>query len=183
MLLSCVLATNLLFFESDKQAMNTRKTDVQEASADASLLAKLAELDVELAVALYLQQDLREVSNFAWNALTDTDALIEREKSLKLIERLEAQSKEADALKTVADALVKDLRAKKRSLTRKLKTKAFSSAMEFARQAAQTKANAAMQAAASEANKKAAEPPATQKNAKTVEAKKPQQKRKLEKSA
>ncbi len=177
--------------------MNTHETDVQDTSANTSLLTQLAELDVELANALQLQQDTNQASNWSYYAWTTTDGLIERTKSQELIKRFEKQSIEADALKVLADALVKDLRERKRKLNRQLKSKAYSVEMQAIAEKAVQKSNntaiaiaetlekALKKADANQADdsKDALESAGTQENAKVVETTKPQKKRSLKNAA
>ncbi len=103
--------------------MTTQKTVEQ---VDSSLLADYARLELELEIALDLQLKTKQASIWTYNAWTTTDAFLERKESDELIERLERQSINADGLKANVDALVKNLRDRKRKMTRKLKWKVYS---------------------------------------------------------
>jgi hypothetical protein len=81
---------------------------------------------LELDIAVDLQTKIKQASIWTYNAWTITDAFLERDESNELIERLERQSLNADGLNANVDALVKNLRDRKRKLTRKLKWKVYS---------------------------------------------------------
>ena len=102
--------------------MTTHKSVDQDES---TLFADYAKLELELQIALDLQSKTRQASIWTYNAWTTTDAFLERDESDELIERLERQSINADGLKANVDALVKNLRDRKRKLTRKLKWKVY----------------------------------------------------------
>lgn len=93
---------------------------------DSNLLAENARLELELEITLSLQQKTKQASIWMFNALCDTDALLDREKSKDLIERLEMMTVDSDSLRDDVHAVVKDLRDKRRKLTKKLKSKVFS---------------------------------------------------------
>ena len=93
---------------------------------DSTLFADYANIELKLEIALSLQHKLKQASIWTFNAWCETDALLEREKSKDLIDRLEQQSNRADQYKAEVDAIVKDLRIQKRKLTKKLKSKVFS---------------------------------------------------------
>ncbi|MEK7723546.1 MAG: hypothetical protein AAB336_04290 [Acidobacteriota bacterium] len=107
--------------------MTIHKTVVQE---DSNLHADYARNELELDIALSVQLKLKQASIWTFNALCETDALLDRDKSKKLIDRLEQQSNEADDIRAEIDAIVKDLRTTKRKLTKRLKSKLFSSEMK-----------------------------------------------------
>lgn len=92
------------------------------------------------------QTKANQAAIWTFNALATTDAFIEREKSLEFIERLEKHSMEADAIKTQADLIINDLKERKRELTKKLKSKAFSPQMQAVREQAEAQVNANAQA-------------------------------------
>lgn len=103
--------------------MTTHKTVEQ---VDSSLYADYARLELELDIAVDLQLKIKQASIWTYNAWTITDAFLERKESDELIERLERQSINADGLKANVDALIKNLRDRKRKMTRKLKWKVYS---------------------------------------------------------
>ena len=103
--------------------MTTQQTVEQ---VDSTLFADYARLELELDIAIDLQTKIKQASIWSYNAWTITDAFLEREESKELIERLERQSINADGLIANVDALVKNLRDKKRKMTRKLKSKVYS---------------------------------------------------------
>lgn len=103
--------------------MTTQQTVEQ---VDSTLFADYAKLELELEIAIDLQLKIKQASIWSYNAWTITDAFLERDESKDLIERLERQSINADALKANVDAMVKNLRDRKRKMTRKLKWKVYS---------------------------------------------------------
>lgn len=103
--------------------MTTQKKVEQ---VDSTLFADYANIELRLEIAISLQSKLKQASIWTFNAWCETDALLEREKSKELIDRLEQQSIKADELKAEVDTIVKDLRTAKRKLTKKLKSKVFS---------------------------------------------------------
>lgn len=103
--------------------MTTQKTVEQD---DSTLFADYARIELELEIAIDLQLKIKQASIWTYNAWTTTDAFLERDESDELIERLERQSMNADGLKANVDALVKNLRDRKRKMTRKLKSKVYS---------------------------------------------------------
>lgn len=100
---------------------------------DSSLYAQYARVELELDVAATLQQKANQASIWMFNAWCETDALLDRDKSLEIIERLEKQSIEADDIKQELDAFVRDLRTEKRKLTLQLKAKIHSPEMKEAK--------------------------------------------------
>jgi len=103
--------------------MTTQQTVEQ---VDSTLFVDYARIELELEIALDLQLKMKQASIWTYNAWTTTDAFLERKESEELIERLERQSINADGLIANVDALVKNLRDKKRKMTRKLKSKVYS---------------------------------------------------------
>lgn len=103
--------------------MTTQKTVEQD---DSTLFADYAKLELELDIAIDLQTKIKQASIWTYNAWTITDAFLERDESKELIDRLERQSTDADVLKADVDAMVKNLRDRKRKMTRKLKSKVYS---------------------------------------------------------
>jgi hypothetical protein len=103
--------------------MTTHKTVEQD---DSILFADYAKIELELEIALDLQLKTKQASIWSYNAWTITDAFLERDESNEIIERLERQSINADVIKANVDALVKNLRDRKRKMTRKLKSKVYS---------------------------------------------------------
>ncbi len=103
--------------------MTTQQTVEQ---VDSTLFADYAKLELELEIAVDLQLKIKQASIWTYNAWTTTDAFLERKESDELIERLERQSINADVIKANVDALVKNLRDRKRKMTRKLKSKVYS---------------------------------------------------------
>ncbi len=103
--------------------MTTQKTVEQD---DSTLFADYAKVELELDIAVDLQTKINQASIWTYNAWTITDAFLERNEFEELIERLERQSMNADGLKANVDAMIKNLRGKKRKLTRKLKSKVYS---------------------------------------------------------
>ena len=103
--------------------MTTQQTVEQ---VDSTLFAGYAKLELELEIAIDLQLKMKQASIWSYNAWTITDAFLERDESNELIERLERQSINADAIKANVDAMVKDLRDRKRKMARKLKSKVYS---------------------------------------------------------
>jgi hypothetical protein len=127
--------------------MNTQQKDVVDTSIQAAtLFAELASVENDLIIMFDFQQKANQAAIWTFNAWATTDAFIEREKSLKLIQRLEKQSSEADAIKTQADLLVSELRERKRKLTRKLKSKVYSPEMQAERERAEQTAKAQSEA-------------------------------------
>ena len=102
--------------------MTTQQTVEQ---VDSTLFADYAKLELELDIAVDLQLKIKQASIWSYNAWTITDAFLERDGSKELIDRLERQSTDADVLKADVDALVKDLRDRKRKVARKLKWKVY----------------------------------------------------------
>ena len=103
--------------------MTTQQTVEQ---VDSTLFADYAKLELELEIAIDLQLKIKQASIWSYNAWTITDAFLERDESNEIIERLERQSINADVIKANVDALVKNLRDRKRKMTRKLKSKVYS---------------------------------------------------------
>lgn len=103
--------------------MTTQKTVEQD---DSTLFADYAKLELELDIAIDLQTKINQASIWTYNAWTITDAFLERDESKELIDRLERQSTDADVLKADVGAMVKNLRDRKRKMTRKLKSKVYS---------------------------------------------------------
>ncbi len=103
--------------------MTTQQTVEQ---VDSTLFADYAKLELELEIAVDLQLKIKQASIWSYNAWTITDAFLERDESNEIIERLERQSINADVIKANVDALVKNLRDRKRKMTRKLKSKVYS---------------------------------------------------------
>ena len=103
--------------------MTTQTTVEQDSS---TLFAEYAKLELELEIALDLQLKFKQASIWTYNAWAITDAFLERDESKELIDRLERQSTDADVLKADVDALVKNLRDKKRKMAKKLKWKVYS---------------------------------------------------------
>ncbi len=103
--------------------MTTQQTVEQ---VDSTLFADYARLELELEIAVDLQLKIKQASIWSYNAWTITDAFLERDESNEIIERLERQSINADAIKANVDALVKNLRNRKRKMTGKLKSKVYS---------------------------------------------------------
>lgn len=101
-------------------------TQTTVGQVDSTLFADYAKLELELEIAVDLQLKIKQASIWSYNAWTITDAFLERDESKDLIERLERQSINADALKANVDAMVKNLRDRKRKMTRKLKWKVYS---------------------------------------------------------
>lgn len=91
-----------------------------------NLFAEHARVELELEIATSLQQKTKQASIWMFNAWCDTDALLDREASKDLIERLESLAIDVDTIKIDVDTVVKSLRDQKRKLTKKLKSKAFS---------------------------------------------------------
>ena len=102
--------------------MTTQQTVEQ---VDSTLFVDYARIELELDIAVDLQTKIKQASIWSYNAWTITDAFLEREESKELIERLERQSINADALKSNVDAIVKNLRDRKRKMARKLKWKVY----------------------------------------------------------
>lgn len=100
---------------------------------DSSLFAQCARVELELEVAATLQHKANQASIWTFNAWCETDALLDREKSLSFMQRLEQQSVEADQIKQELDAFVRDLRTQKRKLTLQLKAKVHSPEMKEAK--------------------------------------------------
>ena len=103
--------------------MTTQQTVEQE---DSTLFVDYARIELELDIAVDLQTKIKQASIWSYNAWTITDAFLERDESNEIIERLERQSINADVIKANVDALVKNLRDRKRKMTRKLKSKVYS---------------------------------------------------------
>lgn len=103
--------------------MTTQQTVEQ---VDSTLFADYARIELELDIAVDLQTKIKQASIWSYNAWTITDAFLERDESKELIERLERQSINADAIKANVDAMVKNLRDRKRKMARKLKSKVYS---------------------------------------------------------
>lgn len=103
--------------------MTTQENVVQ---IDSNLFADHARIELELEIALSLQQKTKQASIWMFNAWCDTDAFLDRDSSKDLIEKLESMAMDADEIKSDVDAVVKDLRDKRRKLTKKLKSKVFS---------------------------------------------------------
>lgn len=101
-------------------------TQEKVVQIEPNLFADHARVELELEIALSMQNKTKQASIWMFNAWGDTDCLLDREASKELIERFESITMEADDLKIDVDALVKNLREKKRKLTKKLKSKAFS---------------------------------------------------------
>lgn len=123
--------------------MNTNTKDVADTSIqDATLYAELASVENDLVIMFDFQQKANQAAIWTFNAWATTDAFIERTKSKDLIQRLEKQSSEADAIKAQADLLVSELRERKRKLTRKLKSKVYTPQMQAERERAEQTAKA-----------------------------------------
>ncbi|MGI8786802.1 MAG: hypothetical protein ACR2HG_03435 [Pyrinomonadaceae bacterium] len=103
--------------------MTTQQTVEQDSS---TLFADYARLELELDIAVDLQLKIKQASIWTYNAWTITDAFLERDESKELIDRLERQSTDADVIKADVDAMVKNLRDRKRKMTKKLKWKVYS---------------------------------------------------------
>jgi hypothetical protein len=103
--------------------MTTQQTVEQ---VDSTLFADYARIELELDIAVDLQTKINQASIWSYNAWTITDAFLERDESKELIEKFERQSINADAIKANVDAMVKNLRDRKRKMTRKLKSKVYS---------------------------------------------------------
>lgn len=103
--------------------MTTQQTVEQ---VDSTLFVDYARIELELDIAVDLQTKINQASIWTYNAWTITDAFLDRNEFEDLIERLERQSMNADGLKANVDAMIKNLRSKKRKMTRKLKSKVYS---------------------------------------------------------
>ncbi len=138
--------------------MTRHKTVVQD---DSTLFADYAKIELELDIAVDLQLKIKQASIWTYNAWTITDAFLERDKSKELIDRLERQSTDADVLKADVDAMVKNLRDRKRKMTRKLKWKVYSPEVKAEKSKAIAIANEQVEAIADKllADKEAANKP------------------------
>ncbi len=101
----------------------TTQTTVEQV--DSTLFVDYARIELELDIAVDLQTKIKQASIWSYNAWTITDAFLERDESKELIDRLERQSINADVLKADVDAMVKNLRDRKRKMARKLKWKVY----------------------------------------------------------
>ncbi len=134
-------------------------------NVDESQLALFADISSELDTAHSVQDFCNQFSIWTYNALVHTSAFIDRESNADLILRLTQASREADAIKADADALVASLREEKRTLALTVGAHINSKEMKRARKEAEkhAKANAkALEAEAKAIEEADSEPTQTQ---------------------
>ncbi len=108
------------------------KHEIVLSESQQAQLAQLATIENELDTATTLQDHTTQVSLWSFNALGASDAFTSRKRHAKLIMRLEHASKEADAIKREADALVETIRAERRQLALSVGASIHSQKMEQA---------------------------------------------------
>ncbi len=120
---------------------------LENSSVDEAQLAQLAQLERDLTVAHNLADFANQAAIWSYNALGSSDAFIKRERHANLILRLEHASREADAIKADADAVVVKLREEKRTLALTVGAHVINSKeMELAAKAAKKSAQVSVKA-------------------------------------